>query len=876
MNVRGRYPLWAAVLAVALLAAMLPRPALSAGPLYSSPLKRFGAGLKPDHGEITDYDVGALRLGWYSDWKTRRDPLRPGGIDYAQLVYVENGAIGASLDSLAEYAAANPGSLWMVGNEPESDVQGRNTPQQYAQAYRTVYTAIKSGDPTAQVAVGGVVQPTPLRLQWLDQVLASYQQLYGAPMPVDVWNIHAYILQEVQGSWGAGIPVGISATQGMVYDLQQNDSLAVFRQHIVNFRTWMKQRGQQNKPLVISEYGVLMPPEHGFTPERVNAFMWDSFDYLLSAKDSALGYAADEYRLVQRWMWYSINDAPYDVETGAGYNGQLFDCRYSTYPGVMTLMGLNFKTYTDALAAGLPPPTRTPTPTVTRTPTAAATETPLLAATETPAPTGVPPGSLTYRILQNGFQGYEGTTDTYIYQYAPTANYDGSDQLRVGSKQIFATLLRFDLAQIPADSSVVAAWIDLFASGWGGSAATISAYRVLRGVTHSDATWNLAASASPWGLPGANSVGTDRGGQPESSFDATTVLRWYTFDVTSLAQQWVEGSLANNGVLLRGAVPTSAAVFYFASANHGNAALRPRLVIAYIPGSGSAPEPTPPAMPTATPPPTATPTVTTRPTASPTATSTNTPASTLTPLPAATPTMTVPPATATPTATSTATAVPSPTNTATPAPTASPTVAPTATATPGTPGQPVTVILQQGANGYAGASDTYIYQYLPTSNYSSADLLQVTGKRTHASLLKFDLSTIPPGALVESASLELYAAGWGGNDITLSVYRIQREMEPSEATWNLARAGNPWASPGCNGVPEDRSEPPEATFTTSSIYRWYSINLTALAQEWVGGATTNNGVLLRAPLSSVSGTFYFASAQHSSANLRPRLVLTYR
>lgn len=870
MDARAKYPWWAALLAAALLAALLPRPALSAGPLYSSPLKRFGAGLKPDHGEITDYDVGALRLGWYSDWKARRAPLRPGGIDYAQLVYIENGAIGASLDSLTEFAAANPGSLWMVGNEPESDVQGRNTPQQYAQAYRSVYTAIKSGDPTAQVAVGGVVQPTPLRLQWLDQVLASYQQFYGTVMPVDVWNIHAYILQEVQGSWGAGIPVGISATQGMVYDLQENDSLAVFRQHIVNFRTWMKQRGQQNKPLIISEYGVLMPPEHGFTPERVNAFMWDSFDYLLSAKDAALGYAADEYRLVQRWMWYSINDAPYDVETGAGYNGQLFDCRYSTYPGVMTLMGLNFKTYTDALAAGLPPPTRTPTPTVTRTPTAAATQTPLLAATETPAPTGVPPGSLTYRILQNGSEGYAGTADAYIYQYAPTTNYDGSDQLRVGSKQIFATLLRFDLAQIPADSSVQAAWIDLFASGWGGSAATISAYRVLRGVTHSEATWNLAAAASPWALPGANSVGTDRAGQPERSFDATTVLRWYTFDVTSLAQQWVEGSLANNGVLLRGASSTSAAVFYFASANHGNAALRPRMVIAFIPGSGAEPQPTPSGTPTATP------TVTAQPTASATTTSTNTPVSTATPVPTATPTLTEPPATATPPATSTATAVPSPTCTATSAPTAWPTLSPTATTTPGTPGQPVTVILQQGANGYAGASDTYIYQYLPTSNYSSADLLQVTGKRTHSSLLKFDLSPIPPGALVESASLELYAAGWGGNDITLSVYRVQRDMEPSEATWNLARAGNPWASPGCNGVPDDRIEPPEATFTTSSIYRWYSMNLTALAQEWVSGAATNNGVLLRAALSSVSGTFYFASAQRSSANVRPRLVLTYR
>lgn len=579
---------------IGLLAALLPLPAHSAGPLYSSPLKRFGAGLKPNYGEITDYDVGALHLGWYSDWKTRRDPVRPGGIDYAQLVYVESGAIGASLYSLTEYAAANPGSLWLVGNEPESDLQGRNTPEQYARAYRAVYLAIKAGDSTAQVAAGGVVQPTPLRLMWLDQVLASYQQLYGSAMPVDVWNIHAYILQEVQGSWGAGIPVGLSATEGMLYDLQENDSMAIFRQHILNFRTWMKQHGQQNKPLIISEYGVLMPPEHGFTPERVNEFMWNSFDYLLSAKDSALGCAADEYRLVQRWLWYSINDAPYDMTTGAGFNGQLFDYRYPTFPGVMTLMGLNFKTYTDALAAGLPVPTRTPTPTATFTPT----PTP----TETPVPTAVEPGSLVYRILQNGSEGYAGTDDTYIYAYAPTTNYAASDQLKVGNKQLFGALLHYDLSQIPPDSTVVSAAIEVFASGWSGAAATISAFPLLRDVTHSQATWGLAAVGNPWTVAGANGVGTDRAGAAESSVNATTVLRWYTFDVTALAQKWVTGSQANNGVMLRGASSSSTAVFYFASANNGNAALRPRLVIAYLSGTGTQPIPTPSATPTATPP----------------------------------------------------------------------------------------------------------------------------------------------------------------------------------------------------------------------------------------------------------------------------------
>lgn len=186
------------------------------------------------------------------------------------------------------------------------------------------------------------------------------------------------------------------------------------------------------------------------------------------------------------------------------------------------------------------------------------------------------------------------------------------------------------------------------------------------------------------------------------------------------------------------------------------------------------------------------------------------------------------------------------------------------------------MVLQQGANGYAGASDTYFYQYLPTANYSTLELLQVTGKKTHGCLFKFDLSTIPPGATVDGASLEIYAAGWGGTDMSLSLFRVQREMEPSEATWDQARTGILWASSGCNGVPEDRSDLPESTITTSSIYRRYALDLTALARDWASGALVNNGVLLRAASTCTSGTFYFASSEYATVSLRPRLVVTYR
>jgi hypothetical protein len=340
-------------------------PAASAqGPLYANPTDRFGAVLVWNFGRITDYDVSSLRIGWYLDLGKSLSPLRPGGIEYAQLIWISEGTFSTPVDELGPMIDANPGYLWIIGNEPECIGQGNSTPEQYADVYHELYAFIKGRDPSAQIAIGGIVQPTPLRLKWLDRALGYYQATYGEPMPVDVWNIHNMILQELRGGWGCGIPQGLTEDSGRLYRVSDNDSLHYFVQHIVDFRTWMRDRGERDKPLIITEYGVLMPVQYGFTAERVNAYMNATFDYLLTARDDDLGFPGDENRLVQRWLWYSLNDKPYDLISRTGFNGALFDYRYRAYPGVLTEMGINFREYTNALALT---PTATPTPLVTPT-----------------------------------------------------------------------------------------------------------------------------------------------------------------------------------------------------------------------------------------------------------------------------------------------------------------------------------------------------------------------------------------------------------------------------------------------------------------------------------------------------------------------------
>ena len=289
---------------------------------------RWGVGVA--NGPISRYDVELLHLGWYLDWGAQASPPRPGGIVYAQMIRLSGGVLRPDAGTIAAVAQANPGSLWLVGNEPDVMWQDNVTPVLYAQLYHEAYVAVKSVDPTAHVAVGGVSQPTPLRLRYLDAVLGAYQEQYGANMPVDTWNVHNFILQELRGSWGVDIPPGIADDQGMLYEVSDSDDLEVFRQQIVSFRRWMAQHGYQDRPLIVSEYGILMPEDFGFPPERVAAFLTGTFDFFLTATDPTLGYPTDGYRLVQLWCWYSLDDSADHYPTG-----NLFDPE----TGAMTAMG---------------------------------------------------------------------------------------------------------------------------------------------------------------------------------------------------------------------------------------------------------------------------------------------------------------------------------------------------------------------------------------------------------------------------------------------------------------------------------------------------------------------------------------------------------
>jgi hypothetical protein len=190
-------------------------------------------------------------------------------------------------------------------------------------------------------------------MEYLDIVLDTYLSLYEEALPTDAWHIHSFILREAscgvyEHCWGSEIPPGIRADRGEMYEIWEADDPDIFRARILAFRSWMREHGYRDKPLYITEYGSLWPyyedpfvtneGQDVFDEARAARFMTSTFDFLLGASDSSVGYRADQNRLVQRWLWYSLD--------GTDYGGALFE-KYTT---VSRPLGIDFADYTGAIS----------------------------------------------------------------------------------------------------------------------------------------------------------------------------------------------------------------------------------------------------------------------------------------------------------------------------------------------------------------------------------------------------------------------------------------------------------------------------------------------------------------------------------------------
>lgn len=169
-------------------------------------------------------------------------------------------------------------------------------------------------------------------------------------------------------------------------------------------------------------------------------------------------------------------------------------------------------------------------------------------------------------------------------------------------------------------------------------------------------------------------------------------------------------------------------------------------------------------------------------------------------------------------------------------------------------------------------SDTTIDQGNTTANNGSSS--QVWSQSWLAynkrGLVKFDLSGIPAGATINSATLTLREADTQGTTRTVAVHRMTTDWTEA-ANWLTANGSASW---GANGGDFAGSATATASVVWSGLFDTDSWNVAADVQAFVNGSAQNYGWLLKDASEGSSAQYRWQFATRETAD-DPSLTVNY-
>ncbi len=196
------------------------------------------------------------------------------------------------------------------------------------------------------------------------------------------------------------------------------------------------------------------------------------------------------------------------------------------------------------------------------------------------------------------------------------------------------------------------------------------------------------------------------------------------------------------------------------------------------------------------------------------------------------------------------------------------------------PGTITTVVLRPLADTFLNL-DRLVYHTEQTLNTYTWPNHQVA----NAILMKFDLTGIPKGAIVQSATLNLAlvqsdASADAGYTVTAHKV-INQNPDLTRATGSSYNGVNNWTASTCcyNQTPLAQADLslPYATTGVDKVLGFKTWTITAMINEWVNQGVVNRGLLLNSDTTKLADRFRtFASMQHTDAALRPYLSVTYQ
>jgi len=178
------------------------------------------------------------------------------------------------------------------------------------------------------------------------------------------------------------------------------------------------------------------------------------------------------------------------------------------------------------------------------------------------------------------------------------------------------------------------------------------------------------------------------------------------------------------------------------------------------------------------------------------------------------------------------------------------------------------------------SQDTLINGQFPGLNYGGGAELIVraaSATESYRVLVQFDLSSIPSGSTVTSATLKLYYYRWTTNDPagrTFWAYRLTQSWTEMGACWSRYDGTNLWLNPGGDYTLEGGT-----SATVPSGFGWMSWAVTDIVKTWVEDSEPNCGFLIKDATEDAAGQAWYMAYYHSleseETELQPILEVNY-
>lgn len=279
--------------------------------------------------ELPRKSLQQLGVGWYHDWTGgklsdgiiggKRENLQFMGLvgGYSQTKNSPQTIESPVCQDLKNFILSNRDKFpedmeWIIGNEIGLD-DGKLTASEYAGHFINWKKCLLYIDSTFRVGSGAISQlqkstPDP---QGTPHCVGLNDPRSGAKYFEDyikeIKKIDSTNLPDFYVNHGYTYCLTDHGNSAPAFSIEKTVDIEAFKWQIQEYRRILKNAGEQNKDLIIKEWGPFNI-QVGF--ENRQRHLQDTIDYMAQATDRDIGNPEDDYRLVQKWSMTMASSMP--------------------------------------------------------------------------------------------------------------------------------------------------------------------------------------------------------------------------------------------------------------------------------------------------------------------------------------------------------------------------------------------------------------------------------------------------------------------------------------------------------------------------------------------------------------------------------------